>query len=161
MTKNTLLALALITSISTVWANVPDIQLHSIANKDISLNEIVDDGKYTLVMIWSTDCAACEEQKPMIQDFHSDYNDSNASVIGIANDGMSLLDEINVLIDKHSPTYPNYVASPDTFFSEFEIATGRKFRATPTYIMFDPQGQILGVAVGQITRDTLDKIVSK
>lgn len=111
-------------------------------------------------MIWSTDCVACEEQKPMIQAFHEDYSDKTANVIGIANDGMSLRRKIKKLIKKNKPTYPNYVASPNTFFSEFEIATGKKFRATPTYIMFGREGQVLGVAVGQITREKLDHIVS-
>jgi len=161
MTNRILLALALFTSIATVYAKVADIQLQSLTSKAISLNEMVNDGKFTLVMIWSTDCAACEEQKPMIEAFHDDYNSTKANVIGIANDGMSLLKEIKKLIKKNEPSYPNFVASPETFFSEFEIATGKKFRATPTYIMYDPQGQVMGVAVGQITREKLDQIVSK
>lgn len=96
----------------------------------------------------------------MIQEFYNDYGDTKATVVGIANDGMGKIDEIGDLLDKNNPTYPNYVASPDSFFSEFEIATGKKFRATPTYIMYDPKGKILGVAVGQITREALDQIVS-
>ena len=161
MTKRILLALALFVSTAAVHASKGDIQLQSLTKKDISLNELVNNGKYNLVMIWSTDCVACEEQKPMIQAFHKDYSDTKANVIGIANDGMSLRRKIKKLIKKNNPSYDNYVASPKTFFSEFEIATGKKFRATPTYIMFDPQGQVLGVAVGQITRDTLDQIVSE
>jgi len=160
MTKRILLVLTLLAPFA-LYANVNDIQLQSLASKQISLNEVVNDGKYTLVMIWSTDCVACEEQKPMIQTFHTDYNETKANVVGIANDGMQLLDKINKLIRKNSPTYPNFVASPKTFFSEFEIATGRKFRATPTYIMFGPDGDILGVAVGKISRESLDKMVSK
>lgn len=161
MTKRLLLALALLVSFATLNASVGDIQLQSLSKKNISLNGLVNDGKYNLVMIWSTDCVACEEQKPMIQAFHEDYSETKANVIGIANDGMSLRRKINRLIKKNKPTYPNYIASPETFFSEFEIVTGKKFRATPTYIMFDPEGQIMGVAVGQISRDKLDQIVSK
>lgn len=161
MTKRLSLALALLISFATLNASVGDIQLKSLSKKDISLNALVNDGKYNLVMIWSTDCVACEEQKPMIQAFHKDYSETKANVIGIANDGMSLRKQINKLIRKNKPTYPNYIASPETFFSEFEIATGKKFRATPTYIMFSPEGQVMGVAVGQISRDKLDQIVSK
>jgi len=159
MTKRLLLVLALLTSFATVNANVGDIQLQTLAKVDVSMNKMINDGKYTLVMIWSTDCVACEEQKPMIQSFHKDYSETKAKVIGIANDGMGLLGEIKKLIKKNEPSYPNYVASPETFYSEFEIATGKKFRATPTYIMFGPDGRILGVAVGQITREKLDQIV--
>jgi len=160
MTKQFLLLLALLTSLSTAIADSGDIQLQSVDQQDVSLNEVVNDGKYTLVMIWSTDCVACEEQKPMIQAFHKDNYDKQANVVGIANDGMDMLAEINELLDKNEPTYPNYIASPETFFSEFEIATGKKFRATPTYIMFNPKGQVMGVAVGQISREKLDQIIS-
>jgi len=160
LTKRILLALLLVISLVAVNASVGDIQLQNLSKQHFSLNELVRDGKYNLVMIWSTDCVACEEQKPMIQAFHEDYSDKTANVIGIANDGMSLRRKIKKLIKKNKPTYPNYVASPNTFFSEFEIATGKKFRATPTYIMFGREGQVLGVAVGQITREKLDHIVS-
>jgi len=160
MIKRLLLVLALFASFELVYANIVDIRLQTLAKANVSIKDMVNDGKYTLVMIWSTDCVACEEQKPMIQAFHKDYSETKAKVIGIANDGMGLLDEIKKLINKNEPAYPNYVASPDTFFSEFEIATGKKFRATPTYIMFNPKGKIIGVAVGQITREKLDQIVS-
>jgi len=160
MVRRIALALSLLVTFGIASASSPDISLQSLEYKSISLNESVNDGKYTLVMIWSTDCAACEMQKPMIQSFFSDYSDNTATVVGIANDGMGKLDEISDLIDKNEPTYPNFIASPKTFFSEFEIATGKKFRATPTYIMYDPEGKVMGVAVGPITRDKLDQIVS-
>lgn len=161
MVRMFLLALALVTSLATAYASTNDIQLKSLSKKNTSLNKLVNDGKYTLVMVWSTDCVACEEQKPMIQAFHKDYSETKANVIGIANDGMSLIRDIKKLVNKNKPSYPNFVASPKSFFSEFEIATGKKFRATPTYVMFNPDGEIMGVAVGQITREQLDQIVSK
>ena len=160
MIKKIVLASALLVFVAAANANVGDIRLQSLDSQSISLNETINDGKYTLVMIWSTDCVACEEQKPMIQAFHQDYSQTKATVVGIANDGMGLLNDIKKLINKNNPDYPNFVASPDTFFSEFEIATGKKFRATPTYIMYDPTGKIIGVAVGQISREQLDQIVS-
>jgi len=138
-----------------------DIRLQSLTYQDVLLNEQVNDGKFTLVMIWSTDCVPCEQQKPMIQAFHDDYSATQANVIGIANDGMEMLDRISELLDKHTPNYPNFVASPKTFYSDFEIATGKKFRATPTYIMYDPDGNVAGVAAGPITRELLDKVVAQ
>jgi len=142
-------------------ANSGDIRLKSLEYQEVSLNKVVSDGKYTLVMIWATDCVPCEAQKPMIEQFHAEYHSTKATVIGIANDGMGLIEEISSLIEKNNPSYPNYVASPKTFSSDFEIATGKKFRATPTYIMYNPEGSVMGVAVGPITRDKLDNIISR
>ncbi|MBX2879280.1 MAG: TlpA family protein disulfide reductase [Granulosicoccus sp.] len=152
--------IALLTLSSSASALDGDIRLSSLQNQSASLNEVVDNGKFTLVMIWATDCVPCEAQKPMIQQFHDAYHESTATVVGIANDGMGMANEIQVLIDRHEPTYPNYVAAPETFFSDYELTTGKKFRATPTYIMFNPDNELMGVAVGPISREKLDQIVS-
>jgi len=143
----------------SVNANAGDIRLQNLKYQNTSLSEIVGGGKFTLVMIWATDCVPCEAQKPMIQEFHTAYINDTARVIGIANDGVENVAEIASLIEKHDPTYANYITSPDIFESEFEILTGKKFRATPTYIMFDRKGGVMGVAVGPITREKLDNIV--
>lgn len=161
MVKIIAVAIGLLFVLSDVTANSPDIRLQSVERESVSLVNAVNDGKFTLVMIWSTDCEACEEQKPMIQSFFNDYGNSKATVIGIANDGPKLIKEINQLIKKNKPTYPNYIASPQTFFSDFEMVTGQKFRATPTYLMYNPDGKILGVAVGPISRDKLDAVIAQ
>lgn len=155
-----IIAMVLMISSVSLHASNPDIRLLTIDNKPVSLNELVDNGKYTLVMVWAIDCPLCEAQKPMIQAFHSDYKDTAANVVGIAIDGIGKIDEINAIIEKSEPTYPNYVAAASTFLDDFEFATGRRFNATPTYILFDPKGYTDAVAVGAITREQLDDAIS-
>lgn len=159
--RTVMLAMALLFSVASVSANTSDIRLRTLSNEPISLNKIIDNGKYTLVMVWATNCPLCEEQKPMIQAFHVDYKDTKANVVGIAIDGIGKIDEINTIIDKSKPTYTNYVAAASTFLDDFEFATGKRFNATPTYIMFDPKGNALAVAIGVVTREQLDGAISQ
>lgn len=160
MIKYLVIVIALVASVSNALANDGGIRLKDMLSQEAVLEKIVNEEKYTLVMVWATDCPICEKQKPMIQAFQNDFADTRATVIGIANDGQAKINDINNLIDKHQPTYPNYVASPETFFSDFERVTGQEFRGTPTYILYDQEGVLMGVAVGPIDRDRLYNIVS-
>lgn len=112
-------------------------------------------------MVWATDCPPCEVQKPMIQQFHTDYHNTEARVVGIVIDGKKHIDEVNRLLRKQKPSYPNYLADPLTFLDDFEFATGKTFTGAPTYIMLDHAGDAVAVAFGPITREQLDSAISQ
>jgi thiol-disulfide isomerase/thioredoxin len=155
MVKYLLLIVGLTTSLSAAGFNVQNFKYQT-----VNINDVVGDGRWTLVMIWTTDCVPCEEQKPMIQEFHDAHFESNARVIGIAADGMGKIDEISGIIERHKTTYPNYIADAKTFKDDYAGLTKKKYRATPTYILFDPDGAMKGVAVGPISRDKLEAAVN-
>lgn len=138
-----------------------NIRLKSFTKADVSLISDIQEGKFTLLMIWATNCPPCEEQKPMIQQFHTDYHTTKAQVVGVVIDGFKNLDEVNRLIEKEQPTYSNYIAEPSTFLNDFRLATGKQFVGAPTYIMFDDKGNTLAVAMGPITRVQLDAALSQ
>ena len=135
-------------------------QLQSLDASRVNLNDYVGDGRWTLVMFWSTDCIPCEEQKPMIEAFHRDHHDSDAKVVGIALDGMEKLPGIQRLVDHHQPSYPNLVVFTDVFHRQYKELTGKDFRATPTYLLYDPQGALAGARAGRIERAMIESIVS-
>ena len=150
------LALILLVSMGSVSA----FQLQALDKSRVNLLDYVGDGRWTLVMFWSTDCIPCEEQKPMIEDFHQTYQASSAKVIGIALDGMENYAGIKKLVDLHQPTYPNLVVFTDVFQRQYQELTSKQFRATPTYLLFSPAGQLAGTRSGKIERAMLDSIVS-
>lgn len=135
-------------------------QLQALNADRVNLNDYVGNGRWTLVMFWSTDCIPCEEQKPMIEAFHSDHHDKDAQVVGIALDGMQNIGGIQKLVDHHSPSYPNLVVFSDVFHRQYQELTGKSFRATPTYMLYDPSGAVAGVRAGKIERTMLESIVS-
>jgi len=136
-------------------------QLQSLQAERVNLNDYVGDGRWTLVMFWSTDCIPCEEQKPMIEAFHRDHVNKDASVVGIALDGIDQIDAIEVLIDRHDPSYPNLVVFTDVFHRQFKELTGKDFRATPTYLLYAPDGTLAGARAGPIERKTIEDIVAR
>ena len=134
-------------------------QLESLKSERVNLNDYVGDGRWTLVMFWSTDCIPCEEQKPMIEAFHQDHHKIDARVVGIALDGMENYAGIKKLVDHHSPSYPNLVVFTDVFHRQYKELTGKGFRATPSYLLFSPDGQLAGSRAGKIDRAMLESVV--
>ena len=135
-------------------------QLQSMDASRVDLNDYVGGGRWTLVMFWSTDCIPCEQQKPMIEAFHHDHEAVDARVVGIALDGMEARAEIQKLVDRHNPSYPNLVVFTDVFHRQFKELTGKDFRATPTYLLFDPSGELAGARTGMIERAELEAVVT-
>jgi len=136
-------------------------QLHGLNSERVNLNDYVGDGRWTLVMFWSTDCIPCEEQKPMIEAFHQQYHQSKARVVGIALDGMENFAGIDKLIKHHNPSYPNLVVFTDVFGRQYKELTGKKFRATPTYLLFSPDGKLAGSRAGKIELSLLQSVIAE
>lgn len=125
----------------------------------VDLLQYVGNGQWSLVLLWTTDCAPCEAQKPMIEDFHKAHRDGVARVIGVALDGPAQQRAIDALIAKHQPSYPNLVAYDDVFHKQFLTETGRSFSVTPTYLLYRPDGELYGVHTGPISRAALEQVV--
>jgi len=135
-------------------------QLQALDASRVNLTNYVGGGKWTLVMFWSTDCIPCEEQKPMIEDFHQQHHAKDARVVGIALDGFENFPGIQKLVDKHQPSYPNLVVFTDVFHRQYREMTGKDFRATPTYLLFSPDGRLAGARAGKIERALLESVVA-
>lgn len=81
--------------------------------------------RWTLIFLWSTNCAPCEAQKPMIDAFHQRYRHRQAIVIGIALDGPAEKPAIDAVLDRTHPSYQNFIAFDDVFERQFVAETGR------------------------------------
>lgn len=135
--------------------------METMEGERVDLHDFLGGNQWTLVMLWTTDCIPCEEQKPMIEAFHSDHKNDAARVIGLALDGPTKRAEIDKLIDHHRPSYTNLLAFDDVFARQFAEETGESYSVTPTYILYKPDGSLFGVHVGKINRQALDAAVTQ
>jgi len=130
-------------------------QLQAMDESRVNLMDYVSDDKWTVVMFWSTDCFVCEEQKPALETFHLENRSTLAEVVGVATDGMEKRGEIERLNQLHNPSYPNLVAFSDVFLRQFEELVGKPYRASPTFVIFDPQGNVFGRLFGYVDFEAL------
>lgn len=140
-------------------ASAAAFELQSMDGRRVHLDEHVGGGLWTLVMLWTTDCIPCERQKPMIGAFHDAHADSLARVVGIALDGPGAMPEIERIVARHAANYTTLVAFDDVFAEQFSALTGKAFRATPTYLLYKPDGGYAGVHTGPIERERLERVI--
>lgn len=126
-----------------------------------SLDGTFGNGKWTLVMIWATDCHICKEQKPKISAFHDKHKDSLVEVFGIALDGASHLDDVNQYLEEHQPTFPNYVGELPIVASNYTSLTEEPLRGTPTYLLFNPQGELKGNNPGPVSPSAIEGFIER
>lgn len=125
-----------------------------------NLNDFIGGERWTLVQLWTTDCIPCERQKPMLETFHRDRVERDARVIGVALDGPAAMAEIEAIVARHNSSYTTLVAFDDVFDEQFAALTGKPFRATPTYLLYTPDGAYAGAHVGPIDLDRVERIIS-
>ena len=119
------------------------------------------DGRWTLVMIWATTCHVCKAQKGVISEFHDAHKDKDAKVFGIALDGRRGLDDVSEYLSKYTASFPNYVWDfPSTAISYMKL-TEQDLRGTPTYLLFDPNGELKGNNPGPITAEAVERFIAR
>lgn len=136
-------------------------ELKDFSGNSTSVDTLLPINQWTLVMLWSIDCVACEEQKPMIDAFHQDHHRSNARVIGVSTDGDKNLPSVIEHANKRPTSFNNYIAVSGTFAESYSAATGKKFFGTPTYLLYDTSGSLVATHAGVIDRKLLERIVGE
>lgn len=121
----------------------------------------VGQGKWTLVMLWATNCHVCKEQKPKLSAFHDKNKDLNAQVYGIALDGHRSLKKVNRFMAANKVTFPTFVGEANAIMRQYQVLTSSSFRGTPTYLLFDPDGVLKGNNPGAITMDALTRFIER
>jgi len=114
--------------------------------------------KWLVVMIWASDCVACNQEAHQYVDFHEFHSDRNATVLGISLDGSSQA-AAKSFIDRHGVTFPNLITDFDTGALWFESLTGQKFLGTPGFLILDPQGEIRAQQIGAVPASMIEQFI--
>lgn len=136
-------------------------EVRTLDGKFTTLSQHFEKDKWTLVMLWTTNCAICKRQYPVMSEFHDKHKDIDAKVIGVSLDGYSELDKITKYIDKMPMTFDNLIGETSIVAFNYEAATEEPLRGTPTFLMFNPQGQLVGHNPGPVKPEALEKFISK
>mgnify|MGYP000671847160 CR=1 FL=1 len=147
--------------IVTAGSLVDAFELATLAGERTTLASELTPGAWTLVQLWTTDCAPCERDKPVLDRWHRRHAPAgSAAMIGIALDGRDALALIEAARQRTPTSYPTLVAFDDVFEEQFQGLVGTDFRATPTYLLYSPAGDFQGAHVGPVSESMLDAIVS-
>ena len=160
---NRMLLAALLLCAQNIYAGpgLPDFGLHTLDGKAHSISDEIGRGQWVLLMFWATDCGICRQQEPMISSFHKNHSSNDARVIGISIDGLEKKQEVRRFLANNELSYPNYIGNLALIGLNYPVLTEEAFRGTPTYLLFSPQGELLGVNPGPMRLEALEAFIKR
>ena len=139
----------------------PDIVLKSIDDSSHKLSEYIGHGKWVVLNIWGTRCPPCREEMPELVQFHDEHKDNDAIVVSIAIDfpsyGYAKKNEVKAFAEDYLIDFP--ILLSDSMITE-KIGLGR-LEGLPTTYVFNPDGTVVGMQVGGITKNILESFIKK
>lgn len=139
----------------------PFSDLVDISGKPVTSEADVGIGKWQVVMIWATDCHVCTIMKPRMSAFHDKHKDLDAQVYGIALDGAANLGAVQKYMKDHKVTFPTYIGELGLIAVNFEINAEVRLSGTPTYMLFNPKGELVAIDYGMLEIDALEGFISR
>lgn len=141
---------------ASAWG-MQDFQGHEQALSD----RIGQDDQWRVVMIWESGCPACNHVAHRYVDFHEFNTDQRAAMLGISIDGPGRQADAEAFVARHQVPFPNLIATPREIAGLYRSLTGKPFRGTPSFLVFDPQGQLRAFQTGPVPTDMLDQFISR
>ena len=135
------------------------IKVQTLDGSSAMLSEFFEPQKWTLVMVWTTYCGVCREQYPKVAAFHDAHHDTDVKVVGISLDGFDRVDAVRAYIAERPQSFNSVIADLAEVASGYQRSTGEPFAGTPTYMLFSPQGELLGHIVGPTKMEAIEKFI--
>ena len=134
-------------------------ELQEFNGSKINLEDKIGQGKWTLIMFWAHDCGVCRAETPAISEFHSRRKD--VEVIGVSIDGNEKKHLAQEFLDSTKPSFKSYLGDIGLVATNYEIMTEEGFRGTPTFILFTPDGTLLGNNPGKLSITALEGFIDR
>jgi cytochrome c biogenesis protein CcmG, thiol:disulfide interchange protein DsbE len=120
---------------------LPDARLETLEGQSFNLGSLA--GKAVIVNFWNTWCAPCEEELPVLRDFHDAHEaDSDFAMVGISRDERVGTDELRTFVSDRGLDW-TIALDP-----EQRAALGFGTIGQPETFAVSPDGQIVSVKFG-------------
>ena len=111
-------------------------------------------------MIWASDCHVCNEESGQYSGFHQAHAGSDAGVLGISIDGKERIPDARAFVSRNGIRYPNLIGDVQTVAQWYLDQTGEAFRATPTFVLFGPEGEVRAAQAGAVPPSVVEAFIS-
>ena len=113
------------------------------------------DGKWLVVMIWASNCPICNREIDSYVEFHETHKGDDARVLGISLDGNSGKKAARDFMQRHAVTFPSLIGEPLEVAAMYSDQTGLSFRGTPTFLVYNPKGELSAQQVGAVPTELI------
>lgn len=118
-------------------------------------------GKWLVVMIWAHDCHVCNMEVESYAQFYDDYQDKNASVLGISLDGQAKKADAEAFIERHDLPFPNLIGELAPTMLFYAAQTQSQFRGTPSILLFGPDGELRAAQAGAVPVESIERFIAQ
>jgi len=125
------------------------------------LENYLGKGKWTVVMMWASDCHICNREAHEYVDFHMIHSDVDATVLGISLDGESRKKAAKKFIKKHAVDFPNLIAEPEYVSAMYKKLTGQFFAGTPSFLIYSPDGELKAAQAGAVPTALIEDFIKQ
>jgi peroxiredoxin len=125
-----------------------------------SLNEQIGKGKWSIVVFWSHSCTICLREIPALNAFYTKHKNSDARVIGVSIDGQKNQPKAEFFIRQTQMIFPAFISEFPMLALQFEEHTGTAFRGTPTFLLYNPKAELVGLQAGPVSMQALEDFIS-
>jgi peroxiredoxin len=112
-------------------------------------------------MIWAHNCPLCNQEVQKFDIFHAEHEDRDAMVLGISIDGGYHDQKAQEFIDRHELEFPNLIGDARSVAQLHLDLTGQRLVGTPTFFLFAPSGELVGMQVGPLEPETIEAFMQK
>lgn len=135
--------------------------LYEMNGKPSSIEKFTGNGKWLVVMFWSSDCHICNKEAHQYVDFHFAHSDDNATVLGVSLDGVKNKVLAEDFIQKHKVNFPNLIGEPEAIADMFTQLTGVLWAGTPTFLIYTPSGELVVQQIGAVPTELIENFINQ
>lgn len=126
---------------------LPELQLENIDGEEVYLPALADSGDRIIVNLWATWCPPCRREMPLLEE----ASQREGVTVAVVNQGEDLLPVVRYL-DAQELHFTHALRDPNQHLMTLLEAPG-----LPTTVLFDAQGKMLDIHVGELTRAHLER----
>lgn len=135
--------------------------LQDFSGQPKTIGEYTGQGKWTVVMIWASDCHICNKEASAYVDFHFAHSDDDARVLGISIDGQAKKAEAEKFIERHGIAFPNLIGEPQDVAQLYHELTGATFIGTPAFLFYTPEGKLVAQQAGAVPTELIEEFIQQ
>lgn len=127
-----------------------------------TLDEYTGQGRWTVVMLWASDCPACNAEARAYQAFHRTHAArGDAQMVGVSLDGLQGKAAAAAFIARHGLRFTNLIDEAETVAKMYQDLTGKTWIGTPTFLVFAPSGELRAAQVGAVPVKIIEAFIAR
>jgi peroxiredoxin len=153
-------ALAVFSLLCVATANAGD-SLQNFDGKPSGIEQYAGNGKWLVVMLWASDCGVCNKEVHQYTAFHKKHSDKDAVILGVSLDGAEKKTDAEAFLSRHKVNFPNLIGEPEVVAGLYQDLTGSQWVGTPTFMVYNPKGELIGAQVGAVPPKTIESFIDR